>query len=132
MDARATKLSQMAFRDSIGAAFSALGMLICGVLLPHFLGLPLPIASILVAIAVGFCAHSYLAAKKIGDPAKGANSTALLQRIASLNMAYLAVTLSIVAILWNDLTVIGRLFLIGEATILLPLSLYELRLAKEP
>lgn len=120
----------MALRDSIGAALSATSMLIFGILLPNLLGLPILIATVLVTVAFGFCVHSFLAFKKMSESASEATSKALLRRIAWLNLAYLIATTSIVVILWNDLTLVGRLFLIAEGLILLPLSLYELRFAK--
>lgn len=118
-------------RDAIGAGLSAFNMLLFGILIPNLLGLPVLVASVLAVVALGFCVNSYLSYQKMTvELATVEESGQLLRRIAWLNLGYLVATVSIVIVLWGGLTVIGRLFLIVEGLVLLPLSLYEFWVAK--
>lgn len=122
----AKRRSRLALNDSIGAGLSAFHMLLLGILLPNVLGLPIPIACILTAVALGFCIHSYTVYEKLADDeVLAADAGRRLRRISLLNFGYLFATLLILVLLWQSLTIVGRLLFIAEGLLLLPLSLYE-------
>lgn len=113
--------------DALGALLTAL---LLGVVLPAFqplFGMPVNVLHVLAGIAVVFFLYSLSCHFRAGEKWRP-----LLRAIALANLAYCFLTMGLVVYWWEQLTVLGVLYFVGEAGIVLGLAGVELKMVARP
>lgn len=110
--------------DSIGALTTAL---LLGVVLPVFqkyIGMPLKVLYMLALIAVGFLIYSFTC--YVLNPK---NWRPFLQLIALANISYCFLSTILIILYYDELSLMGFMYFIGEICLVMIIGLIEMKLA---
>lgn len=121
--ADANHLKRICLIDGTGAASSAVGMAVVTALPQEWFGLPKAATLLLCLAAIGFAINS-LRCWKSKQNFLGRN----LVQIGILNLSYCVAALILAVIYRADLQPIMTAYLIFEGCIIVPLSMYEIKL----
>ncbi len=112
--------------DGIGAMISAFSL---GVLLPYFeliIGMPRYVLYPLAILASFFALYSFTNYFNFGS-----NWSSYLKGIAIINMSYCVLSLALIYYFYEQLTVLGLIYFIGEKIIVGSLAWYEWLIANK-
>jgi hypothetical protein len=121
--ADANHLKKICLIDGLGAASSAFGMAVVTVLPQEWFGLPKFATLLLCLVAIGFAINSLRCWK--ARPAPLGRS---LVQIGTLNLSYCTAALILALIYRTELQPIMVAYLAFEGLIIVPLSIYEIKL----
>lgn len=110
--------------DALGAFTTAL---LLGVMLPVFqkyIGMPLKVLYMLALIAVGFLIYSFTC--YVFNPK---NWRQYLQLIAWANLSYCILSVIMIIIYYDELSLMGFMYFIGEICLVMMIGLIEMKLA---
>jgi len=112
--------------DSLGALLTALMLgLVLSSFVPVF-GMPRAVLYPLSLIAVGFAVYSFFCYRRFPT-----NWPPFLRGIAVANLFYCCLTLGLVFYYYEQLTVLGGLYFLGEIIIVVSLAVGELKTVKK-
>ncbi|HMP29002.1 MAG TPA: hypothetical protein PKD85_05355 [Saprospiraceae bacterium] len=111
--------------DAIGATVSAVLIYLLFILFQSNFGLPIAVAKFLVVFPIVIAILSYIC-----HFVSIKNLEKSLKITAYFNLLYCFLTITIVVMYYNELTILGILYFIAEKTIVIPLALFELKLSK--
>jgi hypothetical protein len=109
--------------DGIGAIVSALFLGVVLTALQPYVGMPRPVLVALAAVALAYSAYSIDGYHRRPDEWRRR-----VRVISTLNLAYCAVTLALVAAFWTQLTLVGAAYFLGEIFAIGVLVVVERRL----
>jgi hypothetical protein len=110
--------------DGIGAAISAILLLTLIVPFEPFFGFPSAVAGKLAALPLVFCMYSLTC-----HFTTTTTSPILLKIIATGNLLYCLLSITLVIYFFQKLTIFGIIYFIIEKTVVVPLALWEWRIA---
>jgi O-antigen/teichoic acid export membrane protein len=106
--------------DGIGAAFSALLLIIIIVPFESFFGFPSDVAVSLAILPIVFCVYSLTC-----HFTKPKYWSIFLRSIAICNLLYCVLTITLVMYFFQQLSVFGILYFLIEKFIVIPLAIWE-------
>jgi hypothetical protein len=112
--------------DSLGALLSAVMLGFVLTKYEIFFGMPADVLHILAVIPCVFALYSFL-----GFLIKTKNERLYLTIIATVNLLYCCITTFYVFNFYQQLTIWGLSYFIGEIIVVVTLALYELRIARK-
>lgn len=111
--------------DGLGALLTALLLALVLVKLEWFFGIPSSMLYILAVMPIFYMIFDYYCYNKVN-----LNISKYLKTIASLNLLYCFVSIAFSLFHYQDLRLWGWLYIIGEITIIVSLSIFEFFIAK--
>lgn len=111
--------------DGIGAAMSALLLIMIVAPFESFFGFPSDVAIYLAILPLLFCVYSLTC-----HFTKPKNWSIFLRGIAICNVLYCVLTITMVIYFFQQLSIFGVIYFISEKLIIIPLAIWEWKVSK--